>query len=537
MQLSDALKRLPHDALLDTLLHDPECDVYTVSFLTEQPPATLRSDVLYVGDSSLLPESFPASMMFNCILLGAAKLDEQLAARDNTNLVLLSPTVDPYQCFNALQNAFLEDQELTAIVGRMLAAHFSNRGLQYLVEEAATALGHPIVVVDPTYRYVAYHLGELSEQECRLSHILREEIASETLMDQAIAYIRDERIDSQIAHSKGPFEQHNEILGCNTMTLAVMVSGLCIAHVMMMEHGRPFGEIDREAFERLACFVAQEMQKSELWGPTSGELGSYFLHNLISDRHPSEAVTRRRLKALNFHPKPVLYLVCLHAEGSGLERDQVERLAGQLRPVLHHALYTSYHRQFVALLSRDEDDPLSERSEPKLQEVATLNSLSVGVSNAFTSITETRSAYEQARSAIRYGTLTSNALNDNGLYHYADIAYLRMLEFANRRTNLMNFCHPALLRLQAHDEEHKGELMDTLFFYLQFAGSTTRAAKLLCLHKNTMLYRMGRIRELLGVDLSSGEVVFALQVSFRVLMYLGLYVPKVKTTRAELGSA
>jgi DNA-binding PucR family transcriptional regulator len=111
-----------------------------------------------------------------------------------------------------------------------------------------------------------------------------------------------------------------------------------------------------------------------------------------------------------------------------------------------------------------------------------------------------------------------------------------MLELANRRTNLLNFCHPALVELARHDEKHNGELMDTLFYYLQFAGSTTRAAKLLCLHKNTMLYRMGRIRELLGMDLTSGEVIFILQVSFRALMYLGLYVPKLKTTRAQLGT-
>ena len=77
--------------------------------------------------------------------------------------------------------------------------------------------------------------------------------------------------------------------------------------------------------------------------------------------------------------------------------------------------------------------------------------------------------------------------------------------------------------------------MDTLFYYLQFAGSTTRAAKLLCLHKNTMLYRMGRIRELLGMDLTSGEDLFMLQTSFRALMYClpGCFSPAPRdSTRA-----
>ena len=80
---------------------------------------------------------------------------------------------------------------------------------------------------------------------------MREEIANETVLDEAVAYIRDSHIDSEIARSKGPYEHHNDILECNTMTLAVMVRGVCIAHIMMMERTHPFSDLDREAFVRL----------------------------------------------------------------------------------------------------------------------------------------------------------------------------------------------------------------------------------------------------------------------------------------------
>ena len=73
-----------------------------------------------------------------------------------------------------------------------------------------------------------------------------------------------------------------------------------------------------------------------------------------------------------------------------------------------------------------------------------------------------------------------------------------------------------------------------LFWYLQMAGSTARAASLLTLHKNTMLYRLGRIRELLGMDLASGEDLFELQVSFRLLIALGLFHPRLRVTREQL---
>ncbi len=533
MRLEDLLARLPKDTVSRVSLADPDCDLYNVSFLTEEACKTPRGDVLYFSDSVLLPTKVCDAAQFSCVIIDGS--DEQLALESlpNSNLVWLSPGTNPFTCYNAIQTAFLEDQELMGIVRRLLAAHFSNQGLQFLIEEAASALGNPIVVVDPTYRYIAYHLGTLPEDDTRLARVMTEEIANETVLEEAVAYIRDNRIDSEIARSHGPYEQHNTILDCNTMTLAVMVRGVCIAHVMMMEHDHPFSDLDREVFTRLAGFVAQEMQKSELWGPTSGELGSYFLENLLNDRSPSMAVTKRRMKALDFHPKEMFYVVCLHAPGEGLSQVQAERVAGQLRPVLHHSLYTRHHQQLVALLSRDADVGFSAQAERKLREVATLNKLTVGVSNLFTSIIETRKAYEQARLAIRYGERSARLLDDGGLFRYSNYSYMHLLTLADRRTNMYDQCHPALIRLMEYDNAHSGELMETLFCYLQVAGSTTRASKILNLHKNTMLYRLGRIRNILGMDLTSGEDLFMLQVSYRILLNLGLFAPKFCLLRRE----
>lgn len=532
MRLSALLARLPEGSIDNLSLADPEADVYTVSFLTPEA-TTLREDILYFGDTTLLsnkhlPES-PSLMLY-----GSDSSDEALPTGVMTNVVTLAGDVDPFACYNALQAYFLEDQEQAGIIQRMLAAHFSNSGLQYLVEESAVALGNPIVVVDTTYRYIAHHLADLEGVDSTLSRVMAQEIQNETVLDNAVSYIRSSHIDSRLADLGAPLVEHNEILDCNTMTGAVMVRGVCIAHVMMMEHARPFTELDRECFDRLLQFVAQEMQKSEVWGPTSGELGSFFLANLLGDHHPSEAVTRRRLKAVNFHPKPVLTVVCLHAPNEGLRQEQAEHIAGQLRPMMHHALYTRYHQNLVVLVSRDTEYDLERDSYRLLREVAHLNGLSVGVSDAFAHLIDTRRGYEQARAAIRMGEMARNIFDENGLYRHCDYSYLRLLDLANRRTSLLGYCHPALVRLAAHDEKHSGELMETLFCYLQVAGITKRAASMLHLHKNTLLYRMNRIKEILGMDLTSGEDQFALQMSFRILMYLGLFSPRTPSSRQDL---
>ena len=533
MKLEDVLMRLPDDLVAHTALNDPDCDISTVAFLTSWDARNLRSDVLYFSDTTLLPEQVDDDRMFSCVVVEQDG-GEHLAKHPNVNLVWLTEGTNFYSCYNDIQAAFLEDKELSAATRKLLAAHFSNHGLQYLIEEAASTLGNPIVVVDPSYRYIAYHLGISPDDDSETAHAIRGEIANEMVYEEGVAYIRDKHIDQEIARTKGPFVHFNEIMKRNTMTIAVMVRGVCMAHVMMVEYHRPFNSLDREIFTRLGSFVGQELQKSELWSPTSGELGSFFLENLLNDSSPSVAVTNRRLKALNFNPKPLLFAVCFHSPGEGLSQIQVERIAAQLRPVLHHSLYTRHHQHLVALISRDVEEGISPRTEQKIRDVAALNSLSVGISNPFTALTETRRAYQQARAAIRYGDLAKDHVEDARYYRYADYAFTHMLALAGQRTNLLAFCHPALLALLEYDQDHGCELMDTLLCYLQVAGSTSRASAMLNLHKNTMLYRLGRIREVLGMNLTSGEELFQLQVGFRVLMNLGLFTPRIKLDRIAL---
>ena len=533
MKLDDLLARLDNAAIERSVLNDPDFEVSNVAFLTDWDAGNIRDDVIYFSKASLIPESIGENDFFNCIIQGPNG-GEQLERCPNVNLIWLTEDANFFTLYNGIQALFLEDRDLTAATRKLLAAHFSNQGLQYLIEEAAAVLVNPIVVVDASYRYIAYHLGLAPDDDSPFAQTIRRELSNEMVLDEAVAYIRDGHIDSEIARHKGPYVRYDELLELNTMTQAVMVRGICVAHILMVEYTRAFSDLDREVFIRLGDFVSQELQKSELWGPTTGEMGSYFLENLINDSSPSAAVTNRRLKALNFHPKPLLFVFCFHAPGEGLSQIQAERIAAQLSPVLHHSLYTRHHQQLVAIISRDLDEGISERTELKVRDVAALNGLTVGVSNSFRSLTDTRQAYQQARTAIRLGNFAAGLIEDGGYYRYSDYTFLHMMSLAGRRTNLLHLCQPALLNLLEYDEAHGGELMDTLFCYLQVAGSTSRASQMLTLHKNTMLYRLGRIREVLGMNLSSGEDLFNLQVSFRILIHLGLFAPRMKLDRNKL---
>ena len=194
MKLEDVLMRLPDDLVAHTALNDPDCDISTVAFLTSWDARNLRSDVLYFSDTTLLPEQVDDDRMFSCVVVEQDG-GEHLAKHPNVNLVWLTEGTNFYSCYNDIQAAFLEDKELSAATRKLLAAHFSNHGLQYLIEEAASTLGNPLVVVDPSYHYIAYHLGLSPDDDSETAHAIRGEIANEMVYEEGVAYIRDKHID------------------------------------------------------------------------------------------------------------------------------------------------------------------------------------------------------------------------------------------------------------------------------------------------------------------------------------------------------
>ena len=63
-------------------------------------------------------------------------------------------------------------------------------------------------------------------------------------------------------------------------------------------------------------------------------------------------------------------------------------------------------------------------------------------------------------------------------------------------------------------------IRDRFWFYLYFERNATAVAEHLHLHRNTVLYRMGRIQERFDLDLSQQEVREKMLIDFKVFFLM-----------------
>ena len=81
---------------------------------------------------------------------------------------------------------------------------------------------------------------------------------------------------------------------------------------------------------------------------------------------------------------------------------------------------------------------------------------------------------------------------------------------------LVGFSAAKLQRLDDHDAARDGSLVATLGAYLDTGGVASDAARLLGVHRNTLSYRIARIAEIAGIDLTDPAVRFDLQLAMTV---------------------
>ncbi|MER5552441.1 PucR family transcriptional regulator ligand-binding domain-containing protein [Streptomyces sp. NPDC002793] len=128
--------------------------------------------------------------------------------------------------------------------------------------------------------------------------------------------------------------------------------------------------------------------------------------------------------------------------------------------------------------------------------------LTLGVSAAVHSAEGLRGALEEARHARRVAAARPGPVCAAG--HHELASHVLLLPFVPddvRRAFTARLLDP----LRDYDRRHRAELIETLMAFLDCDGSWTRCAARLHLHVNTLRYRVGRIEQLTGRDLSRLE--------------------------------
>ncbi|QKI82348.1 PucR family transcriptional regulator [Kroppenstedtia eburnea] len=144
--------------------------------------------------------------------------------------------------------------------------------------------------------------------------------------------------------------------------------------------------------------------------------------------------------------------------------------------------------------------------------------ITVGIGTPQSDILHLHKSYREAKEAIDLGRRIFSKTNE-GIYEYTDLEPESLLQHLPGNV-LTQYVTSTLEVLKRYDRENGTELLHTLELYLNCGRRLGDTARKLYVHRNTVKFRINRIEELLGTDLSDGEAAFRLQLGLRVARLL-----------------
>ncbi|MDD3401947.1 MAG: helix-turn-helix domain-containing protein [Hespellia sp.] len=468
---------------------------------------------LYLTSTEQMPS--PGSKGAFTLFCYGKSIDFSLYQNSAFNITYFGADVRPDELFNTSLENLTELQQVTSGMHILLNALFSGNGLQYLVDTAAHLFENPIYVVDLQHKYLAISSGIVPDND-----FFREESASGYISEAGIISIRNNRLDEKVRQNKTAYYYVNEIVQKGMLIDAVHIQGIEIGHVMMMESEHPFREFDQDFFHRFCELVSIELQKDSAYANNKGVMYSYFLADLLKNPEENVAQVAQRLTNLGYNLKEYLYILAIPSTSYHSSNTRLDVITNHLRTILTSSIYAIYEDSIVFLISKERYSGVSDYELNRLTDFLKANQLKAGFSNFFESLSDAPRFYRQALKAVSLGT----KLNDpSPLCNYSDYYMYEMLELYEKSDAEIRFLiHPGLMQLYYYDHEKNSDLLHTLREYLEYPGQPAKVAANLNIHKNTLLYRMGKIKDITGCQFECGADYMNFNFSFNIMEYLNM---------------
>ena len=171
--------------------------------------------------------------------------------------------------------------------------------------------------------------------------------------------------------------------------------------------------------------------------------------------------------------------------------------------ITHNGHFFYYDSAFVLVVNAVEEQDVKEivrGFEKNLHRRMPGRRITIGVSDVVLDVSRLQTAYKRARAALEMAM-------DMGftLQYFADMGIYRVLYLTPDRELLQDMGERVLAPLLEYDRSHGANYVQTLEAYLEADGSIHAVAEALYTHRNTVMYRMNNIRELLGSAIDTQE--------------------------------
>lgn len=212
----------------------------------------------------------------------------------------------------------------------------------------------------------------------------------------------------------------------------------------------------------------------------------------------------------------IVVILSCDAYGTQKGNETLDSIQKELRNVMEKGIVSEENERLIILVANSSEKEVVDAFQKMCREDINVY---VGIGTGVRNIKEIHKSYDRAVTAY---TLTGNPIAKNILC-YGELGVYKLLADRKEEEIYPEFVEETLGNLIKYDQENRTDYLKILVSYFENECSIINTARSLYCHKNTMTYKINKIKEILGYEILDNEN--------RMKIMIAIYIMKLGTGR------
>ncbi|MGE5262654.1 MAG: helix-turn-helix domain-containing protein [Acidobacteriota bacterium] len=408
-----------------------------------------------------------------------------------------------------MENAAGMEQRASQLYQQLTVLSGENAGLDPMAALIGRTTGKPVIIQDKRSAILAswYPPEMASRREAIEAWIADPANLPEDLRDRRRAAQREVILEQAL-----PAENLVRVVA------PIISKGMARGFFSLLADASALAPFDRSVAERSAAACALEMAKAKAVSEAEKRVRGSFVDAVLSATvTPLEAAQWARRNKYDPDGRHAS-IVVEWAKKEHPSNRRLETLVHGLAHTFEHAALVQAREAEVVIFNRLEPRQgieTARRAADSIRRQAAAefpkDPLAIGIGRPVDALIGLRDSYREARQAL---FMARRLAEPNPLY-FGELNVYRLLFQLEYSPELVTFCNEIIGPLIEYDRAQGTDLVETLIAYFAHKGNLSQTAEALFVHRNTLLYRMERIKEISGLDLDNPETRLSIQLALR----------------------
>lgn len=413
----------------------------------------------------------------------------------------------------ALNRILHKELQTSNEAAELMALTIRGANLRTILETSAKKLQNPIIVIDAGFKILDVSSAYEIDDPIWMKNIERGYCSYEFIKEVH----RLEKIES-FPDNTDVFEVICKFSQYRKLCSKIFWKDQLVGYVIMLEKNEEAGNLFEEFLPFVGSSVCEVLLHTEEYKGLFGSQKENLLYELIHGVEEELVHIRVKMNQLEFPSRMGCLVIRPNEYLNNMQATTF--LKEQIEYILPGAFYIKEKENLVFICKLQQDGKLKSDEEKRLLLLFQQGVVHMGVSRPCTDIMELKDAYKQSCQLYK---ISMRLRIEKEIMYFSTYNFYAILNNTNEK-DLMQYSHPALKILRNYDQTHNGELYRTLQVFIECQSHMQKTAASLTIHRNSLAYRISKILDLTGIDLTDCDEIFRLSYGFKVEHYCRIAV-------------